>query len=266
MENDSYLTPRIFKIRNQDGIEVEINSLFIFYIKVTKETKTFYLTEPISIEGEEKLEIRFKTREYGIIKLLELLGSKGFKQINRTTIIRNLYISGRDHNWKYIYVTMPFLRAHPGNNWKNIALPLGRKFAPQFKKHILESLFSVKDKDGDIFHVSSTHIVYMEISCGKKILYLSRPVCRNDKNMFILEWYSRDTFEKLLSESDKLFFIQVHRKYYVRIDYPFKVLQKHGKTHLILNKSFQEDNERHITEIPVGERFKKQIIEIFNNN
>ncbi|WP_289054307.1 hypothetical protein [Carboxylicivirga marina] len=268
MAGNDFWTPKKFKLKNEDGLEIEINSSFIFYINVSKEVKTIHLTEPASLGGKKVWQVHWKTRKYGVRKLLELLSGKGFLQVNKYTIIRNIHISGRDADWKYIYITMPFKRTigEGFESYKNIALPLGRSYAYQFKEHVFKSLLTVKNSEGDIFFISPIDIVLIELSRGVKTLYLNKPTCRNDKNNYILEWHERRAVGDLLSEEELCWFIQVHRRYYVRIDYPFIIVKEGNKVFLNLNRPFIRNIENHEVydkQIPIGKNHKTQCWEIF---
>lgn len=269
MENNNFWTPKIFKLKNIYNQEIEINSSFIFYIQVSKEIKTIYLTEPAKIGNKSIWKIKWKTRKYGIKKLLDYLDGKGFIQINKTTIVRNVHISGRDGDWKYVYITMPFKRTlgEGADSWKNVALPLGRSYAVNVKEHIFDTKFIVKNKDGDIFFISPIDLVIIESSRGLKKMYLDKPICRNDKSDFILEWFDRKPFDKLLPNDAKIWFIQVHRKYFVRIDFPFKIIKEGANTFLYLERTTKKSSANtaiYNRKIPIGNIYKKQCIEVFD--
>ncbi|MFA6401070.1 MAG: hypothetical protein WCX31_05515 [Salinivirgaceae bacterium] len=267
MSNDNFWCPKIFKLKTKYNQEVEINSTFIFYIHVSKEKKIIYLTEPAKIGDKSIWEIPWKTRKYGIKKLLDFLGGKGFIQINKTTIIRNVHISGRDADWKYVYITMPSKRTIGGgvDSWKNVALPLGRSYAFQVRKHVFDTRFIVKNKDGDIFFVSPLDIVIIEYTKGVKIMHLEKPVCRNDKSDFTLQWHDRKSFNELMTEDARSWFVQVHRKFFVRVDYPFKILYEKGNTFLCLERNEGSLNTSiYNRKIPVGNIHKNHCIEIFD--
>lgn len=261
--------PKFFKLTNKDGSEVIINSSHILYIICKKEIKTMYFTEPVLINGHPNWEIAWKNRKYGVRKLLEFLEGRGFIQINKTTIIRKTHFSGRDSDWKYVYVTMPFNRTWSKGNglWKSIALPLGRTFAHQIKNHTFESFFSLKNNDGDIVFVHPLDIVFIELSRGIKEIYLEKPVCRNDKNDYKLKWMSRRPFEELLPDNFKFYFLKVHRRFYVRIDYPFRIDKVDSKYSLFLKKrkSVKDENiEVNSRNIPIGKNYIEQCIDVFS--
>jgi hypothetical protein len=143
---------------------------------------------------------------------------------------------------------------------------LGEVFVYQIREHIFKSLLTVKNKEGDIFFISPIDIVFIELSRGVKNLYLNKLVCRNDRNNYVLEWYNLKPLTYLLSYEQLDFFIQVHRKYYVRMDYPFKIALKGIKTFLHLRKAMNANIENELIydkQIPVGKRFKKLCCEIF---
>jgi hypothetical protein len=269
MDNSDGWSPKIFRLKNKNNEEVEINSSFIFYIHVSKEVNTIYLTEPVKIGNEKVWKIFWKTRTYGVKKILNYLKGKGFIQVNRTTIVRKLHISGRDGDWKYIYITMPTNRTtgEDFDSWKNVLLPLGRSYAFHAKTHVLDTKFIVKNEDGDIFFISPLDLVFVESSKGLKKLHLNKPVCRNDKNNYTLEWFDRNPFDRLIPSDAKIWFLQVHRKYFVRIDYPFKIINERGSAFLYLEKPQKISPENpgiyYNRKIPVGRKYKEKCIEVF---
>lgn len=266
MEYDLYIKkPIIFKVKDENGEEIEIDSRFIFYIEITKELKEIHLTEPIKKSNQQIHSIKWRTRKSaeGILKILDGLG---FVQISKKYIICKKYISGMgsDASRRYILITMPSNRTLSANGlkWKNVELKLGRSFIHSIKKHVFDTLISMKDADGNVIFVSPSDIILIKINRDIKIVHLFKPICKNDKNQYDFKWKTRMSAKQLISNMNSQALFQVHKNYIINRSYPFELnkdVDKRCSVSIGSSKApyYKENTEILNLKIPVGNKYKK---------
>lgn len=261
-------TPQILRFKIENGDEEEINTSFIFYIEYKSENRqiTIHLTESKQINNKATYSINLQPRKYGIKTIMWQLEKSGFIQINRTTLVRKVHLSGLDAKREYVYITMPSDRtvnSQGTTEWKNIVLHLGRKYKTNVEQHIFkESLIEVKDSEGDTFFICPIDIAFIKIKKSLKTIYLERPICHNNKNLYEITWQKRKPIESIFQEWMMDYYIKVHRNYYVNFSFPFKLKIKNSKPYLIMDNTYRGRKENKCVNdclIPVSARYKSEL-------